>query len=99
MTLDLSRPDWGARLMFFRCGDLVVEIVQHLNEPVRGNPDRIWGLSWRVADIDAARTRLASARLDVSEIRTGRRPGTRVCTLHNGPLGVPTLIIQSAESK
>ncbi len=32
MTLDLSRPDWGARLMFFRCGDLVVEVVHRLNE-------------------------------------------------------------------
>lgn len=94
MALDLSRPDWGARLMFFRCGDLVVEIVHHLHEPVRGSPDRIWGLSWRVADIDAARTRLASAGLDVSEVRTGRRPGTRVCTVHDGTLGVPTLLIQ-----
>ncbi len=38
MTLDLSRPDWGARLMFFRCGDLVVEIVHRLNESGRRTP-------------------------------------------------------------
>ena len=27
MALDRSHPDWG-RLMFFRCGDLIVEVVQ-----------------------------------------------------------------------
>ncbi len=96
MTLDLARPDWGARLMFFRCGDLVVEIVHHLNEASRGNPDKLWGLSWRVADIEAAQARLAAAGLDVSEIRTGRRPGTRVFTVRSGALGVPTLVIQPA---
>ena len=96
MTLDLSRPDWGARLMFFRCGDLVVEIVHRLNEASRGNPDKLWGLSWRVADIDAAQARLAAAGLDVSEIRTGRRPGTRVFTVRSGALDVPTLVIQPA---
>ncbi|MDQ8730842.1 VOC family protein [Bradyrhizobium sp. LHD-71] len=94
MTLDLSRPDWGARLMFFRCGDLVVEIVHRLNDPSGGNPDRLWGLSWRVTDIEAAQTRLISSGLDASEIRTGRRPGTRVFTVRTGTLGVPTLVIQ-----
>jgi catechol 2,3-dioxygenase-like lactoylglutathione lyase family enzyme len=96
MALDLSRPDWGARLMFFRCGDLVVEIVHHLNDANGNNPDRLWGLSWRVADIDAAQARLASAGLDVTGIRAGRRPGTRVFTVHAGALGVPTLVIQPA---
>jgi catechol 2,3-dioxygenase-like lactoylglutathione lyase family enzyme len=93
MTLDLSRPDWGVRLMFFRCGDLVVEIVHRLNE-VGDGPDKLWGLSWRVADIEATQARLASSGLDVSGIRTGRRPGTRVFTIHTGALGVPTLVIQ-----
>ena len=92
MTLDLARPDWGVRLMFFRCGDLVVEIVHRLNEKV--SADSLWGLSWRVADLDAAHARLAASGLDVSEIRTGRRPGTRVFTVHTGSLGVPTLVIQ-----
>jgi catechol 2,3-dioxygenase-like lactoylglutathione lyase family enzyme len=96
MTLDLSRPDWGVRLMFFRCGDLVVEIVHRLNEANGGNPDRLWGLSWRVTDIEAAQARLAASGLDVSEVRAGRRPGTRVFTVRTGALGVPTLVIQAA---
>lgn len=96
MSLDLSRPDWGARLMFFRCGDLVVEIVHHLNDANRVKPDNLWGLSWRVADIDAAQTRLAASGLDVTGVRTGRRPGTRVFTVNSGALNVPTLVIQPA---
>ena len=96
MRLDLARPDWGVRLMFFRCGDLVVEIVHRLNEKAATGTDYLWGLSWRVADLDAAHARLAASGLDVSEIRTGRRPGTRVFTVHAGSLGVPTLVIQPA---
>lgn len=98
MSLDVSRPDWGVQLMFLRCGDLVVEIVHRLNEANAGAPDRLWGLSWRVADVDATRSRLASSGLDVSEVRTGRRPGTRVLTVRTGALGVPTLVIQPAAS-
>jgi len=94
MRLDLTRPDWNARLMFFRCGDLVVEIVHRLNEATRGEHDRLWGLSWRATDIAASHARLASAGFDVSDIKTGRRPGTHVFTVRNAPLGVPTLIIQ-----
>ena len=53
MALDRTRPDWG-QLMFFRCGDLIVEVVRRPG--AGGDPahDKLWGLSWRVADIDAA---------------------------------------------
>ena len=94
MVRDLNRPDWNARLMFFRCGDLIVEVMQRLDRPVSDKPDRLWGLSWRVADADAARARLAGAGVDVSEVRTGRLPGTRVFTARNGTCGVPTLLVE-----
>ena len=32
MALDRSHPDWG-RLMFFRCGDLVVEVTHRPGKP------------------------------------------------------------------
>ena len=35
MALDRSHPDWG-RLMFFRCGDLIVEVVHRPGK----EPDR-----------------------------------------------------------
>jgi catechol 2,3-dioxygenase-like lactoylglutathione lyase family enzyme len=93
MALDRSHPDWG-RLMFFRCGDLIVEVVQRPGASVDQAQDKLWGLSWRVADIDATRARLASAGVDVSEVRTGRKPGTRVLTVRNGTCGVPTLLVE-----
>jgi catechol 2,3-dioxygenase-like lactoylglutathione lyase family enzyme len=94
MALDRSHPDWG-RLMFFRCGDLIVEVVHRPKDTaVDKAHDRLWGLSWRVADIDATRARLASAGVDVSDVRDGRKPGTRVLTVRNGTCGIPTLLVE-----
>jgi hypothetical protein len=80
--------------MFFRCGDLIVEMVKR---PVAGGDqthDKLWGLSWRVADIDATRARLVAAGLGVSEVRAGRKPGTRVMTVRDGTCGVHTLVLE-----
>jgi catechol 2,3-dioxygenase-like lactoylglutathione lyase family enzyme len=93
MALDRTNAKWGTRLMFFRCGDMIVEIAYRLSEPPGDAPDRFYGLSWRTADLEATRTRLATAGLDVSNIRTGRKPGTHVFTLRNGTCNVPTLFV------
>lgn len=89
MRLDRAMRD--RRLMFFRCGDAIVEIA-HVKERTG---DFLWGLSWRVADAEAARTRLADAGLDVSEVRQGMKPGTRVFTVRDGACNVPTLMIEA----
>jgi catechol 2,3-dioxygenase-like lactoylglutathione lyase family enzyme len=99
MIRDLNRPDWNARLMFFRCGDLILEVMQPLDRPVSDKPDRLWGLSWRVANADATRERLAAEGVDVSEVRTGRLPGTRVFTARNRTCGVPTLLIEPQQRR
>jgi len=93
MRLDRSNPAWGARLLFFRCGDLVVEIAHELKGGVSQRPDWFGGLSWRVPDIEATRARLSAAGRNVSEIRRGRRPGSRVCTLRDGTANVPTILL------
>ena len=93
MALDRSHPDWG-RLMFFRCGDLIVEVVHRPQANLDLAHDKVWGLSWRVADIDATRTRLTAAGVDVSDARAGRKPGTRVMTVRNGTCGIPTLLVE-----
>lgn len=93
LRLDRSNPEWGARLLFFRCGDLVVEVAHDLKKGVSDAPDHLWGLSWRVPDIAKANARLKSAGLDVSETRPGRRPGSHVFTVKNGTEGVPTIFI------
>ena len=98
MALDRSHPDWG-RLMFFRCGDLIVEVTHRPGKPAaeaRAQHDRLRGLCWRVADADATHARLTAAGVDVSEVRNGRKPGTRVMTVRNGTCGVPTLLMQPA---
>ncbi|HZZ36329.1 MAG TPA: VOC family protein [Caulobacteraceae bacterium] len=91
--LERSNPQWGSRLLFFRCGDSVVEIGASLKAPMSDGPDRLSGLAWRVADPNAAQARLASAGFDVSEVRKGRKPGTAVFTVRSGVAGAPSLII------
>ena len=97
MALDRSHPDWG-RLMFFRCGDLIVEVTHRPGKETDTSQDRLRGLCWRVADIDVTHARLAQAGVDVSEVRTGRKPGTRVATLRNGTCGIPTLLVERTAS-
>jgi catechol 2,3-dioxygenase-like lactoylglutathione lyase family enzyme len=96
MALDRSRPDWG-QLMFFRCGDMIVELVHRPVAGVDKTHDKLWGLSWRVDDIDATRTRLVSAGIDVSDVRAGRKPGTRVMNVRSGTCGVHTLLMEPAK--
>lgn len=93
--LDRANPQWGSRLMFFRCGGAVVEIGSSLKAADANAPDRISGLAWRIADPDAARARIAAAGFDVSEVRTGRKPGTKVFTVRAGVPGAPALMLSA----
>ena len=93
MALDRTHQDWG-QLMFFRCGDLIVEVVRR---PVAGGDathDKLWGLSWRVGELDAARARLLAVGIEVSEVRIGRKPGARVMSIRSGTCGVQTLFLE-----
>lgn len=94
LALDRTNPDWGSRLIFFRTGGLTIEILHRLDDSQDPSaPDTLWGLSWGVQDIRAAQSRLSDAGIDVSEVRTGRKPGTEVCTVRSHTLGIPTLFI------
>jgi catechol 2,3-dioxygenase-like lactoylglutathione lyase family enzyme len=98
LRLDRENPKWNARQLFFRAGDAVIEMGAKIGEPVTDAPDRFGGLAWRVDDPDAAQARIAAAGFDVSDVRPGRKPGTKVFTVRNAPAGVPTLML-SAEPK
>ena len=93
MRLDLTNPDWDARLMFFRCGDLIVEVYQPLSKPLAPERDRFFGLSWRAENIDRAHATFTEHGFDVSDVRTGRRPGSRVFTVRDRTHDVPTLVL------
>jgi catechol 2,3-dioxygenase-like lactoylglutathione lyase family enzyme len=93
MALDRSHHEWG-HLMFFRCGDLIVEVVKRPVADADLTHDKLWGLSWRVADIEATRARLVAAGISASEVRAGRKPGTRVVSVRSGTSGVHTLLLE-----
>lgn len=93
LRLDRSNPEWGSRLLFFRCDDLVVEIAHDLKKGVSDEPDQLWGLSWRTPDIAHCNERLKKAGVEVSEPRSGRRPGSQVFSVQSHTANVPTIVI------
>jgi hypothetical protein len=94
--MDLSNPKWDSRLIFYRCGDLIIEIYHPLSSGQQGTSDSFFGLTWRVADINATHTRLINSGVAVSELRKGRKPGTAVLTVKSHTQDVPTLFIGPA---
>jgi catechol 2,3-dioxygenase-like lactoylglutathione lyase family enzyme len=93
LRLDRSNPDWDARLLFFRCGDLIVEIAHRLSGGRGDGPDRFMGFSWRSKEPEKTRQLLSAAGFNVSELRKGRRPGTSVFTVRDRTCGVPTIFV------
>jgi methylmalonyl-CoA epimerase len=97
LALDRTFPERNTRILFFRLGDITVEIsggAQQTEEGI-GKPDRLWGVAWGVGNMTATVARLRAAGVDVSEPRTGAKPGTLVATakgLHTH--GVATLLIE-----
>jgi catechol 2,3-dioxygenase-like lactoylglutathione lyase family enzyme len=97
LRLDIQRPQWGARMMFFRCGDLILEVVQQLNESAAECAhDSFFGLCWRVAQAETLQAALAGEGFDVSTPRDGRKPGTTVFTVRDKNAGVETLMLEPA---
>jgi len=93
LRLDRSNPAWNARLLFFRCGDLVIEIAHNLKKGVSDGPGELWGLSWRTPNVAGCQARLKKAGVEVSEPREGRRPGTQVFGVESHTANVPTIVI------
>lgn len=95
LALDKTFEARGVRLIFFRIGGVTVEVGARLaatDRPERA--DRFGGLAWQVVDLDAIHARLTGEGFDVSEIRSGHKPGTRVCTVREPVQQVPTLLIE-----
>lgn len=93
-ALDRTIEKFGTRFLFFRIGGLTLEVIHRLGEDAdQDMPDTLRGMTWEVADLSLARERLSEAGVNVSDIRTGRKPGTEVFTLRDGTLGIPTLFL------
>ena len=94
LDLRLDRTNWNTRFLFFRCGDLVVEVVQPAGEEASGQPNRFNGLAWRSPTLVTDHARLAAAGVPVSELRTGRKPGTHLFTVRENAALVPSIFIE-----
>lgn len=93
-ALDRTNENWGARFLFFKLKDIVLEIIHRMDQdhdPLA--PDVLWGLTWKVDDLAAHHQRLSNQGVTVSEIRTGRKPGTQVFTVKSHTSDIPTLFL------
>ena len=91
LRLALETDRAGVHMLFFRMGRVTIEVFHDSHV---GASDRLFGAAYRVRDIEAAHARLKAAGFDLSEVREGRKPGTRVFMVNGGVCGVQTLFIR-----
>ncbi len=94
LAFDKEFPQRGLRLLFFRSAGITLEYAAPYPPAPTEEPDRLYGISYRVASIEEAQLRLRAAGVDVSEVRPGHRADSLVCTVRSGTCGVPTLLIE-----
>ena len=91
LALEQHVPEWGGTQLFFRTSSMSIEVIASDIAPAQ---DALWGLAPKSPDLEVTQARLSEAGVDVSDIREGRKPGTRVCTVKSHALNVPTLLIE-----
>ena len=96
LALERIAEKWGIHYLFFRLSNLTFEVIKRLENPApESAPDSLWGLTWEVDDLDEAHARLSAAGVTVSDVRVGRKPGTRVMSIKSHDLGIPTLLLDN----
>lgn len=91
---EVDTGDGPLRQGFFRLGEVILEVVEHAQ--VEAGPARFWGITFTVADLDAA-AELLGDRL--GSIRDAVQPGRRIATVRReAELGLPVALI-SAEGR
>jgi len=96
LALDKTVPEWGGRMLFFRVGKLTLEVIEPSGE--HGAADHFWGIAYQCPDLEQLAAVLANRGVALSEVRAGRKPGSRVATVKSHSLGIPTLLIQPSVS-
>jgi len=91
LALEQHVPEWGGTQLFFRTSSMSIEVIASDKAPAQ---DELWGLALKSNDLDATHARLLASGVAVSDIREGRKPGTRVCTVKSHTLNVPTLLVE-----
>lgn len=85
-TRDVGTPDRPMRQVFFRLGDPtpILELVGPAEAGGTG-PATWWGLTFTVADLDAAADRLGDR---IGRVKPAVQPGRRIATLRHEALGL-----------
>jgi hypothetical protein len=74
---------------FFRLGEVILEVVEHAR--VDPGPARFWGITFAVADLDAAAELLGEK---LGSVRDAVQPGRRIATVRREVgLGLPVALI------
>jgi len=94
LALDKSAPQWGGRMLFFRVGKLTLEIIETPED--KPEKDYFWGIAYQCEDISGMVAQLRQQGLELSDVRDGRKPGTKVATVKSHALGIPTMLIEPA---
>ncbi|RLA53737.1 MAG: hypothetical protein DRQ65_05885 [Gammaproteobacteria bacterium] len=81
-------------MLFFRAGKVTLEVIESDREQAGSN--FFWGIAYQCSDLEEASREFTGRGVLVSEIRDGRKPGTRVATVKSHCLGIPTLLIEPA---
>lgn len=92
LALDKKAPQWGGRMLFYRCGNMTLEVI--IPDKQSDRPDSFWGIAYLSTDIHGTRERLIKAGVEVSEVRDGRKPDTLVATVKSHTAKIPTLLIE-----
>ncbi len=95
LALDKDVPQWGGRMLFFRVGKLTLEIIETAED--KPDADYFWGIAYQCADILETVAQLRRQGLELSDVRDGRKPGTKVATVKSHALGIPTMLIEPAK--
>ena len=91
LALEQDVPKWGGVQLFFRASSMSIEVIA---SEKASEQDELWGLALKTDDIETTHARLKQSGVEISDIRDGRKAGTRVCTAKSHTLGVPTLLIE-----
>lgn len=91
LALEQEVPAWGGTQLFFRTNSMSIEVIA--SEKAK-DEDGLWGLALKTDNIVATQKRMSAAGIAVSEVREGRKPGTKVCTAKSHVCDVPTLLIE-----
>jgi catechol 2,3-dioxygenase-like lactoylglutathione lyase family enzyme len=95
LALDMSSAERDMQLLSFKVGDSRIELSHRISKASFTDRDKLWGITWLTNNIEAAHARMTRSGLNVSEIRKGMSKGTRVFTVRDGTLNVPTLILMN----